>query len=102
MEVIGTRNREVAGELDTSSMVRSWANTNPSTHGISSVRIRHVDGELRVAIEGADSSGPFNWGEVAVESVYAENAASGRGMSFVARYHFGFLETLIEGNVNAW
>ena len=101
MEVIGTRETKSAPKLETSTMVRRWANTNPSTQGITGVQIRSVDGQLRVTIEGAVNGAPFPWGEVAVEAVYAENAASRRGMAFVARYHFGFLETLIEGNVNA-
>ena len=101
MEVIGTRNTAVAGELEISSMVRKWANTNPSTHGITSVQIRGVDGNLRISIEGAAQGSPRHWGEVAIETVYAENTSSSRGMAFVARYHFDFLETLIEGNVNA-
>jgi hypothetical protein len=101
MEVIGTRETESTPKLEISSMVRSWENTNPSTQGISRVQIRAVEGQLRVAIEGAANGTPFPWGEVAVEAVYAENAASRRGMAFVARYNFGFLETLIEGNVNA-
>ena len=101
MEVIGTHETKSAPKLETSTMVRRWANTNPSTQGIAGVQIRSVDGQLRVTIEGAANGTPFPWGEVAVEAVYAENAASRRGMAFVARYHFGFLETLIEGNVNA-
>lgn len=100
MEVIGTHETKSAPELETSSMVRSWVNTNPFTQGIASVQIRSVDGQLRVTIEGAANGAPFHWGEVAVEAVYAENAVSRRGMAFAARYHFGFLETLIEGNVN--
>ena len=82
-------------------MVRSWANTNPATQGIASVQLRSVEGELRIAIQGAAHGAPFNWGEVAIEAIYAENPSSQRGMAFVARYHFGFLDTLIEGNVNA-
>lgn len=82
-------------------MVRSWVNTNPATQGIASVQLRLVEGELRIAIQGAAQGAPFNWGEVAVETVYAENASSRRGMAFVANYHFEFLDTLIEGNVNA-
>lgn len=101
MEVIGRESTDRARELETSTMVQSWANTNPSTQGIARVQIRSVEGQLRVTIEGAANGAPYSWGEVAVEAVYAENAASRRGMAFVARYHFGFIETLIEGNVNA-
>ena len=100
-QIVGTQGTERAQELETSCMVRSWANTNPATQGIAGVRIRSVAGELRIAIEGAASGATCNWGEVAIEAVYAENAASRRGMAFVARYRFGFLETLLEGNVNA-
>jgi hypothetical protein len=101
MEVVGTQGTESAQEFETASMVRSWANTNPSTQGIASVRIRSVEGELRISVEGAAQGAPRHWGEVAIETVYAENTASRRGMAFVARYRFGFLETLLEGNVNA-
>lgn len=101
MEVVGTQETERAQEFETSSMVRSWANTNPSTQGISRVKIRSVEGQLRISVEGAAQGAPCHWGEVAIEAVYAENASSHRGMAFVARYRFGFLETLLEGNVNA-
>src|SRR4029077_10461136 len=87
--------------LEISSMVRSWANTNPATQGIASVQLRFVEGKLRLTIHGAMENAPFNWGEVAVEAIYAENTSSRRGMAFVARYQFGFLDTLIQGNVNA-
>jgi len=88
-------------ELETSTIVRSWVNTNPSSQGIASVRLRSVGGMLRVTIQGAAQGSPINWGEVAVEAFYAENAASRRVIAFVARYNFGFLETLVEGNVNS-
>src|SRR3954453_3905497 len=93
MEAIGKQRTENARTLETSTMVRSWTNTNPSTQGILAVRIRSVDGDLRITVEGAASGAPYNWGEVAVETIYAENAASRHGMAFVARYQFGFLET---------
>jgi hypothetical protein len=101
MEVIGRHETKNTPKLETSTMVRSWINTNPSTQGITGVQIKSIDGQLRITIEGAANGATFQWGEVAVEAVYAENPASQRGMAFVARYHFGFLETLIEGNVNA-
>jgi hypothetical protein len=100
VEAIGMKNGDTA-RLETSTMVRFWANTNPATQGITSVQLRLVEGELRIAIHGAAQNAPFNWGEVAVEAIYADNPSSLRGMAFVARYHFGFLDTLIEGNVNA-
>lgn len=100
MEVISTQ-RTSAANLDTSTMVRSWTNTNPATQGITSVKIRAVDGKLRIAIEGAAQGTSFNWGEIEIAAIYAENPSSSKGMSFSAKYDFGFLETLIEGNVNA-
>jgi hypothetical protein len=82
-------------------MVRSWANTNHCSQGIATVRLRVVEEQLWITIEGAAEGSPVNWGETAVEAIYAENAASTRGMAFVARYRFDFLETLLEGNVNS-
>jgi hypothetical protein len=101
MNVTGTEETDRASDLEISAMVRSWANTNPSSLGITSVRIRSVEGELLVSISGGANGAPVSWGEVAAQAVYAESPSSRRGMSFVARYEFGFLETLIEGNVNA-
>jgi hypothetical protein len=101
VEAIGTQSKAAVQALEISGMVRSWANTNPATQGISSVRLRYADGELRITIFGAMQNAPFSWGEAVVESIYAENASSTRGMAFVAKYDFGFLQTLIEGNVNA-
>jgi hypothetical protein len=100
MEVI-SKQRTGPASLETSTMVRSWTNTNPATQGITSVKIRQVDGSLRLAIEGAAHGAPFQWGEVEIAAVYAENPSSSKGMAFSARYDFGFLETLVEGNVNA-
>jgi hypothetical protein len=100
MEMAGTSTTEAARNLETSIMVRSWANTNLSTPGITTVQIRSISGKLRVTIESAAKDSPLNWGEVEAECVYAENAGSARGMAFVARYEFGFLEALVEGNVN--
>jgi hypothetical protein len=100
MEVISTQ-RTNAANLDTSTMVRSWTNTNPATQGITSVKIRAMDGKLRIAIAGAAQGTPFNWGEIEITVIYAENPSSSKGMAFSAKYDFGFLETLIEGNVNA-
>ena len=82
-------------------MVRSWTNVNPSSQGIVSVQLSSVDGTLRATVQGAAGGSPINWGEVAVEALYGENPASKRGIAFVARYNFGFLETLLEGNVNS-
>jgi hypothetical protein len=100
MEVISTQ-RTSAANLETSTMVRSWRNTNPATQGITRVEIRSVEGKLRITIEGAARGTPFHWGEIEIAAVYAENPSSGKGMAFSARYDFGFLETLVEGNVNA-
>ena len=88
-------------ELETSAMVRSWANTNPVTRGIAGLKVRSAQGKLWISVQGKATDSPFDWGEVEVEAVYAENATSARGIAFVARYDFGFLETLLEGNVNS-
>ena len=101
MELMGTQKTMGARELETSTVVRSWTNTNPYSQGIVSVQLRSIGGMLRVTIQGAAGGPPINWGEVAVEALYAENATSKRGTAFVARYNFGFLETLLEGNVNS-
>jgi len=101
VELTGTQKTDRARKFETSTLVRLWANTNPCSLGIASVRFRVVGEKLWVTTEGASKGSPFDWGEVAAEAVYAENAASTRGMAFVARYHFDFLETLLEGNVNS-
>jgi hypothetical protein len=101
VELIGTLKTDQPRELETTTIVRSWTNTNPSTQGIESVHIRSVGGMLRITILGAALGPLIPWGEVEVEAVFAENSASKRGMAFVARYNFGFIETLVEGNVNS-
>jgi hypothetical protein len=98
---MGTQKKDDVGELETSTIVRSWANTNPCSQGIVSVKLRSVGGRLRLTIQGAAQGSPIDWGEVGVEALYAESTTSRRGMAFVARYDFGFLETLLEGNVNS-
>src|SRR5271166_2956813 len=88
-------------ELETTTLVKAWTNTDPSSHGIVNVQLRSIAGGLRVTIHGAAGGSLINWGETAVEALYAENPASKRGIAFIARYNFGFIETLVEGNVNS-
>lgn len=86
-------------ELDASTIIRSWANTNPATRGIACVVIRSAHGKLWIAIDSRSSD--FDWGEAEIETVYAESPTSRRGIAFVTRFDFGFVETQLQGNVNA-
>lgn len=82
-------------------MVRSWTNTSPTTQGIVNVRITCVAGKCLIRVQGNRDGALHDWGEVVVESIYADSPASRRGMAFIAKYDLEFAETLIEGNVNA-
>lgn len=87
-------------EMETSAMVRSWTNTNPATRGIAELQITCSRGKHWINVRGNANGSLSDWGEVEIETIYTENRASTRGMAFVAKYDFGFVETLLEGNVN--
>ena len=87
--------REVlAAELDLSSLIGRWKNTNSATRGISEIVISENGKNLRVQTFGACASGPSDWGERPA-TTYAYGVAGNIVAGFELTYDFGTQETLV-------
>ena len=86
--------------IDCALLVKTWANTNETTRGITHVTVTDRRGSLWVKIEGAGGDSPRDWGEVQVETVYAATPESRVPMSFAATFHLGFMRSHVQANVN--
>jgi hypothetical protein len=84
----------LAVELDLSSLIGRWKNTNSGTRGISQIVISEADKNLRVQTFGACASGPRDWGESRV-TTYAYSVAGNIVAGFELTYDFGSQETLV-------
>jgi hypothetical protein len=84
----------LAAELDLSSLVGRWKNTNSATHGISHIVISEEGKNLRVQTFGAFASGPRDWGE-GLATTYAYSVAGDIVAGFELTYDFGAQETLV-------
>src|SRR5262245_59300351 len=90
----------VPGGIDASSLCGSWVNTNNETRGIQRVVLREIDGDLHVRVTAAGPSGPIEWGEIKVASVYATDSGSRNAGAFEAHYDFGFMKALLQANLS--
>ena len=86
--------------LDVTSLTKVWANTNPHTRGILSIRLTERNAALWLRVWGSGKPAPADWGEVQVETLHAERPASCRAIAFTAVYDFGGMECRMQGNVN--
>ena len=84
----------LAAELDLSSLIGRWKNTNSATRGISEIVISENGKNLRVQTFGARASGPRDWGERDA-TTYAYNVAGDIVAGFELTYDFGSQETLV-------
>jgi hypothetical protein len=57
-------------------------------------------GDVSIRVFAANGPTPREWGDSAVEVVYAAGVHSPAAMAFVARYDFGFMETRLEANLS--
>ena len=83
-----------AVELDLSSLLGRWKNTNSGTRGISEIIISQVGKGLRVQTFGARASGPSDWGERDA-TTYAYHVAGEIVAGFELVYDFGSQEALV-------
>ncbi|MEN3371014.1 MAG: hypothetical protein V7609_3157 [Verrucomicrobiota bacterium] len=84
----------LAVELDLSSLIGRWKNTNNVTRGISEIVISETGKNLRVQTFGARAPGPSDWGERDA-TTYAYNVAGDIVAGFELTYDFGSQETLV-------
>ena len=84
----------LAAELDLSSLLGRWKNTNSATRGISEIVISENEKGLRVQTIGALTPGPRDWGE-RLATTYAYNVAGNIVAGFELLYDFGRQETLV-------
>lgn len=83
-----------AAELDLSSLVGRWKNTNSATRGISEIIISEDGKNLRVQTFGAGASGSRDWGERPA-TTYAYGVSGNIVAGFELTYDFGSQETLV-------
>jgi hypothetical protein len=84
----------LAAELDLSSLIGRWKNTNSATRGISEIVISEAGKNLRVQTFGARASRPNDWGE-GNATTYAYKVAGDIVAGFELTYDFGSQETLV-------
>ena len=84
----------LAAELDLSSLIGRWKNTNSATRGISEIVISEAGKNLRVQTFGACASGSRDWGE-GLATTYAYSVAGDIVAGFELTYDFGMQETLV-------
>lgn len=84
----------LAAELDLSSLLGRWRNTNSATRGISEIVISEDGKGLRVQTFGACASETRNWGE-GLATTYAYNVAGNIVAGFELTYDFDSQEALV-------
>lgn len=84
----------LVAELDLSSLIGRWKNTNSATRGISEIIISEDGKNLRVQTFGAGASGPRDWGERQA-TTYAYGVSGNIVAGFELTYDFGSQETLV-------
>ena len=84
----------LATELDLSSLIGRWKNTNSATRGISEIVISEAGKNLRVQTFGARASGPSDWGERDA-TTFAYHVAGDIVAGFELTYDFGSQEALV-------
>jgi hypothetical protein len=84
----------LAAELDLSSLLGRWRNTNSATRGISEIIISEAGKGLRVQTFGTGASGSSDWGERDA-TAYAYGVAGNIVAGFELTYDFGMQETLV-------
>lgn len=85
--------RRVA-ELDLSSLIGKWTNTNSVTGGIAIVEVNQVKNELAIQVFGACSPGLFDWG-VQPATAYAYEVTGEIVAGFELTYEFEDQQALV-------
>lgn len=82
------------------SLLGTWTNTNLSSWGITKLIISQEERTACVHVFGSGPSNLIDWGKTPIETIYAKDAGSAEAVAFDARYDMGFMDVLIEANVN--
>ena len=77
-----------------------WLNTNKAGQGIVKVVVTQHGSRIVLRVYGAGDSGPFDWGEVEAEHIYAGNMGSHTAAGLTASYHFDFSDVQLQANWN--
>jgi hypothetical protein len=86
-------------QLDTSSLLGFWHNTNRASLGIASIKISQHGGDLAIHAYGVGESGSsVDWGETTAR-VYAKDSASADAMAFSAVFNQGDIHCHFQANV---
>lgn len=84
-------------EIDCSSILGVWQNTNSLTNGITQVTLYSQNERLMVSIQGAGATEPIDWGDT--QAVPAASDISGKQiLAFTAHFDFVFQEVQIIAN----
>jgi len=77
-----------------------WLNTNKAGQGIIKVVVTQHGSRIVLRVYGAGDSGPFDWGEVEAEHIYAGNIGSHTAAGLTTSYHFDFSDVQLQANWN--
>jgi hypothetical protein len=80
--------------LDLSSLVGEWRNTNPATGGIAKIHISQVQDRLEIRVFGARSPDLCDWGLLPV-TVYAYEITGETVAGFELTYEFDDQQALV-------
>jgi hypothetical protein len=86
-----------AGTVDLAHFVGHWTNTKVETGTITHFDLRQVGERFYLRARGAGY--PGDWGKIEA-TPYAYDATSGKGVAFLARYVFEFVEITLAVNEN--
>ena len=89
-----------ATELDFSSLVGEWVNTNPVSEGVARVVLTLNGHRLLVRMLGGTGSPEDDWGTVEADSVFASGIASRQASAFSAKYRFDSKEAHLLTNLS--
>jgi hypothetical protein len=81
-------------ELELSSLLGRWKNTNPATGGIAEISIREANGALEIQVFGACSPTYCDWG-VQPATAYAYEVTGSIVAGFELTYQFGDQQALV-------
>lgn len=83
-----------AGNLDLSSLIGRWRNTNPATGGIAEIHVSQVENGLEIGVFGARSPDLCNWG-IRPATTYAYEITGEIVAGFELTYEFEDQQALV-------
>jgi hypothetical protein len=95
---IGQADRALGGgrRLEAGRYSGVWLNTNESSAGIKRVNFAIDAGRMMMRVFGVGESATSDWGEVEAQ-LFIDNGGAHGGVTFLASYDFGFMETCLHG-----